>query len=238
MKKCVLTWHICTLFPEIFTGFRDISLVKKAYDKGIIDILTHDMRSFALDKHNSVDDKPYGGGPGMLIKPDIVYATLVDIYGKKLVAGSKPRVNKSTKIILLDPAGTPFTQAKARSLAKLESVTLVCGRYEGFDARVHQFVDERISIGPYVLAGGEVPAMTIVESVSRLIPGFLGNEASARDESHADPDTLEYPQYTRPPALTVRGKNGDKILRVPRELTGGNHAEIHAWRDKKKKSLK
>lgn len=210
---------ILTLFPEMFAGVFEHSIVKRAQDKSVVKINIHNLRDWATDKYKSVDDRPYGGGAGMIMRIDII---------DKAIASIKDKSGNTGKVILLDAGGKKFNQGLARDLAQDEHLILVCGHYEGVDHRVHEHIaDEIISIGDYVLSGGEIPAMVIVDTITRLLPGVLGNEKSLEEESfteHRIPNT-EYPQYTRPEEY-----NGWK---VPEILLGGNHAEIKKWREKK-----
>lgn len=204
-------FDILTIFPQFFESSLQVSLLGKAITQKKLNVALHNFRDFATDKHKTVDDVPYGGGPGMVLKPEPLVNTIESISGKK-----------KSKCILLTPRGTLFNQKMARQMAKLDQLILICGRYEGVDERVCELVvDEEISIGDYVLNGGEVAALVLLETVARLIPGVLGNEASLSHESFNE-GLLEYPQYTRPPEL--RG------LKVPKVLLSGNHKEIEAWR--------
>lgn len=208
---------ILTLFPKMFAGPFSESIIKRAQAKSLVEIEIHDLRKWGLDGRRTVDDRPYGGGVGMVMRADVVDAALKDLKTKKL---------KNTKIILLDATGTTYTQEKARELAKISHLILIAGHYEGVDHRVHEhLVDEVISIGDYVLTGGEIPAMVIVDSVTRLIPGAVGKEESIKDESHSTPGYLEYPQYTRPKEY--------KGWKVPDVLLSGNHKEIKKWRNQR-----
>lgn len=209
---------IVTLFPSMFAGPFDTSMLKKAQDNGLVTIKVHDLRFWAADKHKTVDDRPYGGGPGMVIRVDVVYRALSD---QQLSISNK---NKS-RIILLSPQGEMFTQAKARELSELEHIILLAGHYEGFDNRIHEhLVDEEISIGNYVLTGGELPAMVITDAIVRLLPGVLEEEAR-ENESFSDGQTLDYPVYTRPEEF--------KGWKVPAVLLEGNHKKINDWRAQK-----
>lgn len=192
--------------------------MKRARSQEIIAIETHDIRAQATDSHNTVDDSPYGGGPGMVLKVEPIIATLRSIKRK----------NRS-KVILLSPRGKQFTQKDAAALATEEQLIFICGRYEGIDERVIPHIDEAYSIGPYVLSGGELPAMVIIEAVSRHIPGFLGKEASLDEETFSDATPYEYPQYTRPEVF--------EGIAVPEVLLSGNHKEIAAWRKMASKPL-
>jgi len=212
----MLEFHIITIFPDIFDSYIKESIINRAQKKRLIKILTHTPRRFAVDKHRTVDDRPYGGGPGMILMFEPIYKTIKSIPKKK-----------KRKIVMLDPSGKQLTQREAERYAKLNQLILLAGRYEGFDARLERVVDEKVSIGPYVLAGGELPALVIVEATARLVPGVLGHEHSAKDETFSqDLDYIEYPQYTRPEAVIYRGKK----LRVPPVLLSGNHAKIKEWR--------
>ncbi len=210
---------LVTLFPELFDRFFEISFVGRAVERGLLERRFASPRAFGLGKHQSVDDTPYGGGSGMVMRVDVIVATLEDLDAKA-EAEAKPKARR----ILLTPQGKRFDQRDAIRLAAEPALMLICGRYEGFDERVRSFVDEELSLGDFVMTGGEVAAMAIVEATVRLLPGVLGNIASTHEESHA-PDTgglLEYPHYTRP--VEFRG------LRVPDVLQSGHHAEIEKWR--------
>lgn len=208
-----MTFHILTLFPEMFGAVLHSSMLGRAEEKGILKFNITDIRTFAGNKHNRVDDSPYGGGRGMVIQAPPVY----DAYSfvtRDCV--SKPHT------VYMSPKGKPFTQKRAIELSKLSDLVILCGHYEGIDQRVlDEIVDEEISIGDFVLTGGEIPAMAVIDSVSRMIDGVLSNEDSFTDESHFD-GLLEYPHYTRPPVF--RGKE------VPEVLLSGDHAKINAWR--------
>lgn len=215
-----MRFNIITIFPKIFDSYFGEGMIKRAQDKKLIEIKVHNLRDFTTDKHQSVDDTPYGGGAGMLMKIEPLYKAIKKIKGRK-----------RTKIILLSAKGQPWKQKLAQKYAKEKEIILICGRYEGVDERLKYFIDEEVSIGPYVLTGGEIGAMTIVDSTSRLIPGVLGNLESSEDESHSQEGILEYPQYTKPAIF----KAGKKKLSVPSVLLSGNHQKIRAWREKNKK---
>ncbi len=203
---------IITLFPDMFRGPFDMSMLWKARDRGLVTIKLWDLREFGLGTRRTVDDTPYGGGPGMVLKPEPMVAAI-----------EAARVeNPGAKVIALTPSGRQYRQAIARELSELPGLILVTGHYEGFDERIMDSVDEQLSIGDYVLTGGELPAMVITDSVARLLPGVLGSEDSAVDETFSDPSLLEYPHYTRP--VEFRGQ------RVPDVLLNGHHAEIEQWR--------
>ena len=199
----------------MFTGVFGESIIKRAVEKNILEIRFTQLRDFAFDKHRQVDDSPFGGGAGMVLKPEPVYRAVRDVL-------SKSDENFSRKVIITDPGGEVFTQAKAKELAELEQLIFICGHYEGFDARIYDLADELISIGDYVLTGGELPSMVIVDAVARMLPDVLGSAESAVTDSFFD-GMLGYPQYTRP--REFEGKA------VPEVLLSGNHAEIRKWRE-------
>lgn len=209
-------FDILTLFPDIFEGVFNESIVKRAMQAGLVSIAIHNIRDYATDKHHITDEPPYGGGGGMIMKPEPIFRAVEAILD--LEEGQEPEV----PVILLSPQGRTFTQSVARELSKHPHLILICGHYEGVDERVRQFlVTDEISIGDYVLTGGEIPAMVIVDAVTRLIPGVLGDPGATFEDSHAE-GLLEYPHYTRPPVF--RGCS------VPEVLLSGNHAEIVRWR--------
>ena len=212
---------VITLFPEMFAGVFGESIIKRAVEKNILTIRFTQLRDFAFDKHRQVDDSPFGGGAGMVLKPEPVYRAVRDVL-------SKSDENFSRKIIITDPSGEVFTQSKAKELAALDQIIFVCGHYEGFDARIYDIADELISIGDYVLTGGELPAMVIVDAVSRMLPNVLGSAESAVTDSFFD-GMLGYPQYTRP--REFEGKI------VPEVLLSGNLAEIKKWREEQALNL-
>ena len=204
---------IITLFPKMFDGPMNESIMWRAQDKKFLDLNIVDMRQFGFDERKSVDDRPYGGGAGMILRVDVIDNALKSL-------GVKPKT-KGTKIVVLDAGGEKFNQKKAYEYSKLERLVLICGRYEGIDHRVHEnFVDDVISIGDYVLTGGEIPAMVITDTVTRLIPNVIKPKSLA-EESHSDMGS-EYPQYTRP-----ENYNG---LKVPEVLLTGDHGKIEKWR--------
>jgi len=222
-------FDILTLFPHMIEPYLQDSILKRAQEKDLISVKLHDWRAFANDKHNRVDDNVYGGGTGMLLKVEPIVAQLKAIDALKH--------GRKTRVILLSPDGKKFNHKQAVRLAsKYERIVLIAGRYEGFDHRVKEFVDETMSIGPYVLSGGELPALTIVEAVSRQIPGVLGHsEQAVANETFADGATVgEYPQYTRPEVYIA--PDGTE-LKVPDILLSGDHAKIAAWREENKKKL-
>ncbi len=215
-----MKFNILTIFPDLIHHYCDDSILGRAQQKEVIDVCACDMREFTLDKHRRVDDKPYGGGPGMILQVEPIYRTLENLGLVK--DGKKIKQNK-TKIIIMDPDGKKFDQKMAHKFSKLENLVIICGRYEGFDERVYKFVDEKISVGDFVLAGGELAALTITEATARLIPEVLGNKESLTAETFVD-GSIEYPQYTRPDNF-----NG---LKVPPILLSGDHKKIEEWRKK------
>lgn len=199
---------IITIFPELFELPLRTSIIGRAAEQGIVEFGVHDLREHGLGRHRSVDDDPYGGGAGMVMRPEPLFAAIA------------PRREAGASVILLDPAGERLTDALARDLAREPHLTLVCGRYEGIDERVRTLVDREVSIGDYVLTGGELPALILIDAVVRLLPGAI-QEASHQSDSFAE-GLLEHPQYTRPERF------GD--LQVPPVLLGGNHGEVDRWR--------
>jgi tRNA (guanine37-N1)-methyltransferase len=213
---------ILTLFPKMFSGPFDESIIKRAKEKGLVNINLHNLRKWASDERGTVDDRPYGGGAGMILRVDVIDKAIEDIKNQKSKIKS---TNKNSKIILLDARGGKFTQRKAVQLSRLEQLILIAGHYEGVDHRVAEHIaDDVISIGDYVLTGGELPAMVITDVIVRLIPGVIDPE-SLKEESHSSPSDLEAPQYTRPEVY--RG------WKVPTVLLSGNHKEIERWRKEK-----
>jgi len=217
---------ILTLFPDMFRGPFDESIIKRAITRQLISVEFVNIRDFSNDSYKTVDDHPYGGGHGMILRVDIIDRALQHTKSQmpNLPAG---KAGATCKTILLSPQGIPYTQAKAKELSSLEHLILLCGHYEGIDERIRDLVDEEISIGDYVLTGGEIPAMVVVDSVVRLIPGVLKRTEATRDESFSE-SLLEYPQYTRPDTY--------KQVSVPKVLLSGNHKVIEDWR--KEESLK
>lgn len=221
--------NVLTIFPGLFESFLNETLIKRAIESGKFEVNLIDIREYASDKHHTTDDTPYGGGPGMVMKVEPIFNALQKIERK--AAG---------KTVVLSPRGRQFSQSVVEEYAKLDELTLICGRYEGLDQRIiDNLADEELSIGPYVMSGGEVPSMVVIEAVSRYLPGVLGNPESLKEETNslkgqdlACPNLqsdlgMEYPQYTRPPEF-----NGWK---VPEVLLSGNHEDIRKWRDSKVK---
>jgi tRNA (guanine37-N1)-methyltransferase len=219
-----MEFDIITIFPHIFDSYLNESILSRAQKNNLIKIKIHNLRDYTNDKHKKVDDRPFGGGPGMLLKVELIYSALKNLKVLK---------SKNLKTILLDPAGKKFDQQMAKKLSKSKRLILICGRYEGFDERVKEFVDESISIGDYVLSGGELPAMVVVEAVSRHLPGVVGHEHALDEETFSkDKDYIEYPQYTRPEIFLA----GKKKLKVPPVLLSGDHKKIGDWRSKHRKN--
>ena len=217
-----MRFDIVTIFPAMVEQALGAGIVGRAIERGTLDVTIHDLRAFTIDRHRVVDDVPYGGGPGMVLKPEPMFGALDAIARDSEVAAT---------VILTSPQGTAFTQEVAQRLSRLPRLALLCGRYEGVDERVRARVDEEISIGDYVLSGGELAALVIVDAVARLVPGVVGDEQSVVDDSFSR-GLLDFPQYTRPAELTVSGAGTaePEPLKVPDVLLSGNHAEIRRWR--------
>ncbi|MCL1805238.1 MAG: tRNA (guanosine(37)-N1)-methyltransferase TrmD [Clostridiales bacterium] len=206
---------VFTIFPEMFAGPLNASILRRAQDQGLLGVEIVNFRDHAVSKHRNVDDEPFGGGAGMLLKPEPIFAAFEAIAG--------PKEDYKGKVILMSPQGVPFTQEIAAGLAAQQDLAIICGHYEGFDERIRRLADVELSIGDYVLTGGELPAMVVIDSVSRLIPGVLGEEESHRSDSFSE-GLLEHPHYTRP--REFRG------MTTPDVLISGNHEEIRRWRRK------
>src|SRR5688572_1378093 len=230
MKNKPLRFDILTIFPGMFSCYLDESMMKRAKARKLVDIRVHDLRAWATSKHRQVDDRLFGGGPGMLLKVEPIYRAL------KSLKALKAKTKKRPYVILLSPRGTRFTQRVAERLVKHDRIVFVCGRYEGVDQRVtDHLVDEEISVGDYVLTGGELPAMTVLDAVSRLVPGVVGKEASIVEESHSSEGFIEHPQYTRPERFSPKkGVHWD----VPEVLLSGDHKKIAEWRSTHAKRAK
>ncbi|MBN2097801.1 MAG: tRNA (guanosine(37)-N1)-methyltransferase TrmD [Candidatus Omnitrophica bacterium] len=208
---------VVTIFPKMFAPVLNESMIKRAQAKKLVQIKIHDLRAYSLDKHRKVDDRPFGGGPGMLFRPEPIFRAVESIRSKN--------EKQKLKIILLTPQGKKFNQHLANRLSRTKSLLLICGHYEGVDERVRKkLVNEEVSIGDYVLTCGELPAMVLIDAVVRLIPGVLGKAESAHNESFSSRGILEYPQYTRPAVF--------KGMSVPKVLLSGNHNLIDGWRKK------
>ncbi len=215
----MIRFDVFTVFPELLNPYLSASVIGRARQAGLLEVRLHDPRDHTLDRHRTTDDAPYGGGGGMVMKPEPVFASVRSALADDL---------GQTPVILLTPQGRPFDQGKARALARLPRVALICGRYEGVDERIRtHLATEEISIGDYVVTGGELPALVVIDAISRCLPGVLGDEDAADDNSHAA-GLLEYPHYTRPPEF--------EGLRVPEVLLSGDHPRIAAWR--RRESLK
>lgn len=222
MKK-IKKFNILTIYPDIFNSYFSTALIKTAIDKKIIKLNIFNLRDFATDNYKSVDDKPYGGGPGMIMRVDIIHKAIQNILKKK-----------KSRIIVFSAKGKVLKQKDLERLKKYDSLTLICGRFEGIDQRViDKIADEEISIGEYVLGGGEIPAMTLVEGITRLLPNVLGNKNSLTEESYNSQNFLESNQYTRPEKFYPEPKNKRKVWKVPKVLLSGNHKEIEKYRNKK-----
>src|ERR1043166_4797657 len=207
---------VLTLFPEMFGGALDVSIVQRARNTGILDLRIHNLRDYTHDRHRTVDDRPFGGGPGKILKPAPLFEAVENLAGER------------TRVILMTPAGRTFTQAIARELAQCKHLVFICASYEGVDERVREaLADDELSIGDYVLTNGGLPAMVVIDAVTRLLPGALGDDESALDESFSQ-GLLEYPHYTRP--AEFRG------MKVPEILLSGHHAEIEKWRSEQAKA--
>jgi tRNA (guanine37-N1)-methyltransferase len=215
----MLRFDIITIFPEYFREVIDCGILRRARNAGLVEVRAHDLRQWTTDKHHVVDDRPFGGGDGMILKPEPIFAGVEALTG----ASRKEDFPANTRVVLLSAQGEVFSQALARDLSQSASqVVLLCGRYEGVDERVADVLaTDEVSIGDYVLSGGEPAAMVVIDAVVRLLPGALGSETSALFESFSE-GLLDHPQYTRPPEF--RG------LKVPEVLLSGNHAEIERWR--------
>ncbi len=208
-----MQFDVFTLLPEVFPAYLESSILQRARQSGLINVRLHNIRDWASDKHHTTDDTPFGGGGGMVMKPEPIFAAVESVLGP---------ARDGLPIIMLTPQGRVFTQTVARELSAHEHIALICGRYEGFDERIRtNLVTDEISIGDYVLTGGELPALILIDALTRLLPGALGDPTGAEDDSHAS-GLLEYPHYTRPPEF--RGQS------VPEILLSGDHAKINQWR--------
>ncbi|HEX8746721.1 MAG TPA: tRNA (guanosine(37)-N1)-methyltransferase TrmD [Pyrinomonadaceae bacterium] len=215
----MLRFDIITIFPDFFRETFDYGIIRRARAAGLVETGAHDLRRWTRDKHRQVDDRPFGGGDGMILKPEPIFEAVEELTGRE---AGKVSLDEGVRVILLSPQGRPFTQSLAEELVKSSRLILICGRYEGVDERVaERLVTDEISIGDYILSGGEPAALVLVDAVTRLVPGALGSETSAVNESFAE-GLLDYPHYTRP--VDFRG------MKVPEVLLSGHHAEIARWR--------
>ena len=216
-----MQFDVFTILPEVFPAYLDTSILKKARERGLINIRIHNIRDYTHDKHHTTDDTPYGGGGGMVMKPEPIFAAVESVLGLAPPLSS-PEPDSNIPIILLTPQGRVFNQSIAEELARHERLALLCGRYEGIDERIREhLVTDEISIGDYVLTGGELPALILIDAVARLLPGVLGDPTGAADDSHSM-GLLEYPHYTKP--ADFRG------WKVPEILASGDHGKIDQWR--------
>ncbi|MBU4360292.1 tRNA (guanosine(37)-N1)-methyltransferase TrmD [Patescibacteria group bacterium] len=217
-----MQFDIITIFPDLFNSFLNESLIAKSHQNKVNKFCVHNLRKWSQGKHKQVDDRPYGGGAGMVLMAEPILKAVAQIKFKNK--------KKKSKVTLLSPAGKQFDQTMAKKFAKLDQLILICGRYQGVDARVEKVIDEKISIGPYILSGGELPAMALVETVARLIPGYLGNIKSLENETQiiSDQKKSEHPQYTRPEIVKINNKSH----KVPVVLLSGDHKKIKDWRKK------
>jgi len=212
-------FDLITIFPAIFDSYFGESILKRAQEKGAIEIAVHNLRDYSTNKHHNVDDTPYGGGAGMVMQVEPIFHCVNTI-----------KKQENSQIILFSAKGKRYTQEDAKRLLQYNQLIFICGRYEGVDERVAEHVaDEELSIGDFVLTGGEIPAMAVIDSIARLLPGVLGNDQSAEIESHSEEGYLEYPQYSKPEEF--------EGWKVPKVLLGGNHAEIEKWRKSKSKRM-
>jgi len=229
----MMTFDIVTIFPAMIEQPLAAGILGRAIERGTLDVKVHDLRDFTTDRHRVVDDVPYGGGPGMVLKPDPIFRALDAIAAER---------GKPLTVIMTSPQGRRFTQADAERLSGLAHIVMLCGRYEGFDERVRERVTEELSIGDYVLTGGELPALVVLDAVARFVPGVVGDQQSVAQDTFSR-GLLNHPQYTRPPEIAMRDEHREpgevedsgatateRLLRVPDVLMSGNHAEIRRWR--------
>jgi len=225
-----MRFDIITIFPEILTSYLKEGILAQAIKKGLIQVNFHNLRDYTTDRHQTTDDRPFGGGPGMMMMVEPICKAVKDISYKGFKGDKGRKGYKGSRIVLLSPQGKKLDQKMAKRLSKYDQLILICGRYEGVDARVKEYIaDEEISIGDYVLSGGELPAMVIVEAVSRLVPKVLGNKESLKSESHTKTGDLDFPQYTRPAEFRA----GRKTWKTPEVLLSGDHKKIEEWRRKR-----
>jgi tRNA (guanine37-N1)-methyltransferase len=230
-----MIFDIITIFPKIFDSFLKESFIKKAQERGLIKIRIHNLRDFTTDKRKTVDDRPYGGGLGMVLKVEPIVKALRALTKFKIQNSKFKLKNQNSKIILFTPRGRKFNQKLAYQLSKLNRIIMICGRYEGVDERVAKYIaDMELSIGDYDLMGGELPAMVVIETVARLIPGVLGKPEFLKERITKERGFIEYPQYTRPEVFSP--KKG-VYWKVPKVLLSGNHKKIAQWRERHKKVI-
>ena len=223
-----MKFKVLSIFPNILDSYLQESIIGRAQAKKLVNINTYDLRKWTDDKHKTVDDTPYGGGAGMLMKVEPIYKAVTALKNKS------PKISKNKKkTILLSASGKKWSQSLAKEYSQLDELILICGRYEGVDKRGTEFIDEEVAIGDYVLTGGELGAMVIIDSITRLLPDVLGNNESSKEESHSSPGWGEYPQYTRPETFKIGRKN----YSVPDILLSGDHKKIKEWRLKNQKKL-
>lgn len=250
----MLTFDIVTIFPKIFDSYLKESFIKKAQGKGLIKIRLHNLRDFTKDRHKTVDDRPYGGGLGMVLKVEPIYKAITNLKKRKAKleehyssrASAKASASEKRKIILFTPRGKQFNQQIAYQFSKLDQIIMICGRYEGVDERVAKDIaDMELSIGPYDLMGGELPAMIVIETIARLIPRVLGKPELLKERITKEKGFIEYPQYTRPEVFTVPAGGSKKkagvrkkiYWKAPKVLLSGNHKKIEEWRKKHQKVI-
>ncbi len=216
-----MQFEVFTLLPEVFPSYLETSIIKRARERGLIHVRVHNIRDYTHDKHHMTDDTPYGGGGGMVMKPEPIFEAIETVLGLN-AEPTQPKPESNIPIIMLTPQGRVFNQSIAQELSQHEHIVLICGRYEGIDERIREhLVTDEISIGDYVLTGGELPALILIDAISRFLPDVLGDPTGAQDDSHAM-GLLEYPHYTRPPEF--RG------WKIPEVLLSGAHAKIDKWR--------
>jgi tRNA (guanine37-N1)-methyltransferase len=215
-----MTFDIVTIFPAMIEGPLAAGILGRAIERGTLDVKVRDLRDYTTDRHRVVDDVPYGGGPGMVLKPDPIFRALDAIEAER---------GAPLTVILTSPQGTRFTQREAKRLSERPHIAILCGRYEGFDDRVRARVTEELSIGDYVLTGGELPALVVLDAVARFVPGVVGDEQSVAEDSFSR-GLLDFPQFTRPAEIRGGGADGARVMAVPEVLLSGNHAAIRRWR--------
>ena len=233
-----MKFDIITIFPNFFESFKNEALIARAQKKKLVAINIHDLRKWTTDNHKTVDDRPYGGGVGMVLKLEPIYKAVLNLKSKINPPAGGQKSKLRNRVIVFSPKGKKFNQQMARKWAKLDQLIMICGRYEGIDERVAKYIaDEEVSIGDYVLFGGEVPAMVVMEAVTRLLPGAVGKQQSTEDESFKEvhgvaknqmSKFLEYPHYTRPEEIKINGR----VRKVPKVLLSGNHKKVEEWRKK------